>query len=202
MVILEVVGWFILSCVLMSFIEHQVHSRLMHRKNYLSEHTTVFKRIFESHAMVHHGHYSSQYTDEPVPAGEDKEIRLNPGRGIIKALPFALAIAVLSRVGAVVFILTVVFHHWTWNKIHLEMHKPEGRGFSKWPIYKFLARYHYLHHCHPGKNFNVVFPLADYVLGTQSRPATIKETEAMQALGLYLSGAAQIETAKAIAQVK
>ena len=55
-----------------------------------------------------------------------------------------------------------------WNHIHLEMHKPEQRNFSTWPIYRFLARYHWLHHRYPDKNFNVVFPLADYVLGTSA----------------------------------
>jgi len=49
------------------------------------------------------------------------------------------------------------------------MHKPEQRFFSTWPIYKFLARYHWLHHRSPDKNFNVVFPLADYVLGTLAK---------------------------------
>ena len=63
----------------------------------------------------------------------------------------------------------MTFHHWAWNTIHLEMHKPEHRLFSTWPIYKFLARYHCLHHRHLDRNFNVVFPLADYVLGTSVR---------------------------------
>ena len=48
----------------------------------------------------------------------------------------------------------MIFHHWAWNKIHLEM---------------LLARYHCLHHRHLDRNFNVVFPLADYVLGTSVR---------------------------------
>jgi len=60
-------------------------------------------------------------------------------------------------------------HHWAWNKIHLEMTKPEQRVFSTWAVYKFLARYHWLHHRYQNKNFNVVFPLADYVLGTNAR---------------------------------
>jgi hypothetical protein len=55
-----------------------------------------------------------------------------------------------------------------WNKIHLEMHKPEQRIFSKWQSYRFLARNHWLHHRYQSKNFNVVFPLADYVLGTRA----------------------------------
>src|SRR5947208_13457546 len=33
MFILQIAGWFIFSCILMSFIEHQVHRRLMHRRN-------------------------------------------------------------------------------------------------------------------------------------------------------------------------
>ena len=63
----------------------------------------------------------------------------------------------------------MIFHHWAWNKLHLEMHKPERRVFSTWPVYTFLARYHCLHHRHLDRNFNVVFPLADYVLGTSAR---------------------------------
>ncbi len=81
------------------------------------------------------------------------------------------------------FIAVVTFHHWVWNKIHLEMHKPEQRKFSHWPVYKFLARYHWLHHKYPNKNFNVVFPLADYLLGT-SVQASSSDIEQMKKLGL------------------
>ena len=78
-------------------------------------------------------------------------------------------IALVSWQGATVFVAAMTFHHWAWNKIHLEMHKPEQRVFSTWPVYKFLARYHCLHHRYQDRNFNVVFPLADYVLGTSVR---------------------------------
>src|SRR6266511_2375210 len=109
MFILQIGGWFIFSCILMSFIEHQVHRKLMHRTSFLSAHT-----------------------------------------------------AFVSWQGAAVFVAAMIFHHWAWNQIHLEMHKPEQRVFSTWPVYKFLARYHCLHHRHLDRNFNVVFPLADY----------------------------------------
>jgi hypothetical protein len=164
MIILQIVGWFGFSCVLMSFIEHQVHSRLMHRR------TGAFKKAFEAHAIFHHKHYSKIFSDEPVPDGEDQEIRLTVRKAPIKAIPFAAAIALVSWQGALIFVMVVCLHHWIWNKIHLEMHKPEQRGFSKWPVYKFLARYHWLHHRYPDKNFNVVFPLADYILGTCAKP--------------------------------
>jgi hypothetical protein len=169
MFILHIGGWFLFSCILMSFIEHQIHRTLMHRKNFLSAHTASFKRVFEAHALVHHTHYAEIFSDEPVARGEDKEIRLTVRKAPIKALPIAALIALVSWQGAAVFVAAMIFHHWAWNKLHMEMHKPEQRGLSTWPVYKFLARYHCLHHRHLDRNFNVVFPLADYVLGTSVR---------------------------------
>ena len=163
MFILQIVGWFIFSCILMSFIEHQVHCRLMHRR------TAAFRRAFEAHALNHHRHYSKIFSDEPVAPGEDKEIRLTVHKAPIKAIPIAVLIALVSWQGAIVFVAVACLHHWVWSQIHLEMHKPEQRIFSKWPGYKFLARYHWLHHRYQDKNFNVVFPFADYVLGTSAQ---------------------------------
>lgn len=187
MFILQIIGWFVFSGILMSFIEHQVHSRLMHRRNFLSGRSAGFKRIFEGHAIVHHQHYSKIFCDEPVGVGEDKEIRLTVRKAPIKALPIALIIALVSWPGAIAFLITVTFHHWVWNQIHLEMHKPEQRIFSSWPIYQFLARHHYLHHRYPDRNFNVVFPFADYVLGTNVQPSQA-DLDCMQELGLYGEG--------------
>jgi hypothetical protein len=177
MFVLHLIGWTIFSCILMSFIEHQVHSQLMHRRSF-----ATFQKTFEAHAGTHHGHYTKIFSDEPVPRGEDKEIQLTVRKAPIKALPFAAVIALFSWQGAIIFICTVVFHHWAWNKIHLEMHKPESRGFSRWPVYKFLARYHWLHHRYPDKNFNVVFPFADYILGTCAKPNQADLTKMEQQL--------------------
>jgi hypothetical protein len=183
MLILEISGWLIFSCILTSFIEHQVHSKLMHRSNFLSGHTRSFKRMFEAHTLVHHKHYAQIFCDAPVPRGEDREIRLTVRKAPIKALPFAAIIALVSWHGAAVFVAVMTFHHWAWNKIHLEMHKPEQRIFSHSRVYRFLARHHFLHHRHMDRNFNVVFPLADYVLGTRVR-ATQVDLKSMKQAGL------------------
>jgi hypothetical protein len=177
MFLMQIVGWFVFSCILMSFIEHQVHSRLMHRRS-----IERFKRTFEAHAIVHHEHYSRIFSDDPVGPGEDKEIRLTVHKAPIKALPIAAVIALVSWPGAIVFIGVVTMHHWIWNKIHLEMHKPEQRLFSHWPIYKFLARYHWLHHRYPYRNFNVVFPFADYVLGTTAKANEVDRKRMLEQL--------------------
>ena len=55
--------------------------------------------VFEAHALVHHKHYSKIFSDEPVPPGEDKEIRLTVRRAPIKAIPFAALIALISWPG-------------------------------------------------------------------------------------------------------
>ena len=176
-------AWFIFSCVLMSFVEHLVHSRLMHRTNFLSRHTASFKRVFKAHALVHHKHYSKIFSDEPVAPGEDKEIRLTVRKAPIKAMPIAAPIALVSWEAAAMFVAVMTFHHWTWNKLHLEMHKPQQRLFSTWAVYKFLARHHFLHHRYPNRNFNVVLPLADYLLRTRVR-ANEDDRRVMQQLGL------------------
>lgn len=191
--VLQNIGWFLFSCALVSFIEHQVHAKLMHKKNFLSKYTSSYKRVYEAHAIVHHGHYSQIFQDEPLPPGEDKEIRLTVRKAPVKTLPFAILIAFVSIPGALIFSLTTVMHHWLWNKIHLEMHKPELRGFSQWPAYKLLARHHFLHHIYPNKNYNVVFPFADFILCTNVK-ASNSEMLAMHELGFLSLKPAEIKT--------
>lgn len=180
---IQLFAWFAGLAVLMSFIEHQVHRRLMHRKNFLSSRFQAFKKMFEHHAIIHHVHYHKDFSDEPVAPGKDRHIRLSIKEGFLEALPISALIALVSWQGAIVFEIVVCLHHFLWNKIHIEMHKPEKRYFSNWSAYKFLARHHYLHHIYPDKNFNVVFPLADYVLGTNVH-ATNADLQGMSLLGI------------------
>lgn len=179
---IQPLAWFVVLAVLMSFIEHQVHRRLMHRKHMLSGRLPALKKVFEHHAILHHGHYHQIFYDEPVPQGQDRHLRLSMKEGVLEALPISILMTIISWQGAMIFLMIVCLHHFIWNQIHLEMHKPEKRFFSHWSIYKFLARYHYLHHRYPNTNFNVVFPLADYVLGTHSRPSQ-SDLEEMSRLG-------------------
>src|SRR5712692_10522400 len=60
MFILQIGGWFIFSCILMSFIEHQIHRKLMHRKNF--EPPRVSWRLHSLRGW-------SDDKTQPVPAG-------------------------------------------------------------------------------------------------------------------------------------
>jgi hypothetical protein len=182
---LSIVGWFAAMVLLMSLVEHQVHCRLMHKKprNFLLRDLRARQRMFTSHAVEHHTQYRQHFHDTPVPPGEDRGIRLNVREGLLEAVPISLLLGCFSLTGAIMFPLVVCLHHTIWNHIHLEMHKPTGRFFAQWPAYKFVARHHFLHHRHPDKNFNVAFPLGDFLCGTIATP-TADDLEAMRAEGI------------------
>ena len=182
---LGIAAWFVACVVLMSLVEHQVHCRLMHKKPRLSllRNLKARNRIFTSHAVEHHTQYRQRFHDDPVPHGEDRGIRLNILEGIVESLPVPLVVAPFSITGAVMFPLVVCLHHVIWNQIHMEMHKPEGRFFANWAAYKSVARHHFLHHRYPDKNFNVAFPIGDFLFGTVAKP-TEADWQAMKAEGI------------------
>jgi hypothetical protein len=182
---LGIAAWFVVCVVLMSLVEHQVHCRLMHKKPRLSllRNLKARNRIFTSHAVEHHTQYRQTFHDDPVPHGEDRGIRLNILEGIVESLPVFIVVAPFSITGAVMFPLVVCLHHVIWNQIHMEMHKPEGRFFANWAAYKMVARHHFLHHRYPDKNFNVAFPIGDFLFSTVAKP-TPADWDAMRAEGI------------------
>ena len=137
---IQPLAWFVVLAVLMSFLEHQIHRSLMHRKNILSGRLPAFKKVFEHHAILHHGHYHQIFHDEPVPHRQDGHLRLSMKEGFLEALPISVLMTTISWQGALTFLIVVCLHHFIWNAIHMEMHKPEKHFFSKWSTSKFLAR--------------------------------------------------------------
>ena len=183
--VLSLAGWFAAMVVLMSLIEHQIHCKLMHkqpRASFLKK-LRVRQKIFFFYSAEHHTQYRKVFHDDPMPKGEDRGIRLNFWEGLVEGLPVAIILSFFSFVGAGMFMLVVAIHHTIWNQIHLEMHKPTKRFFANWSLYKFCARHHFLHHKYPDKNFNVAFPIGDYICGTIAKPSE-KDWEAMRAEGI------------------
>jgi len=193
LLVVSIVAWFVVLVVVMSLIEHQVHCKLMHKKprNIFLRNLTARQRIFTSHAVEHHGQYRKVFHDDPLPPGEDRGIRLNLLEGLVECLPLSLTLGLLAfltgfntfLVGAVIWPGVVFLHHTIWNQIHLEMHQPKQRFFSDWQAYKFVARHHFLHHRYPDKNFNVAFPVGDFLCGTIAKPSA-DDWQAMRAEGI------------------
>jgi sterol desaturase/sphingolipid hydroxylase (fatty acid hydroxylase superfamily) len=183
--LVHLVCWFCAMVVLMSIIEHQVHSRLMHKmpRHSAWRNFAARRRIFTSHAVEHHRQYRERFHDDPVPHGTDRGIRLNVREGLLESLPVSIVLGCFSTTGAIMFPVVVCLHHVLWNQIHLEMHKPAGRSFARWAAFKCVARHHYLHHRYPDKNFNVALPVGDYLFGTVAKP-TAADWQAMRAEGI------------------
>jgi hypothetical protein len=60
----------------------------------------------------------------------------------------------------------VLLYYFAYEGFHYLMHKPSMPWIERTGAFKFMKHHHQLHHVYMGKNFNVVFPLADFLLGT------------------------------------
>ena len=65
--------------------------------------------------------------------GQDRHLHLSMKEGFLEALPISVLMTMISWQGAMTFLMVVCLHHYIWNQIHMEMHKPEKRFFSQIP---------------------------------------------------------------------
>lgn len=163
--------------VLMSFVETVLHGYFMHARflpEWMYRIVPFFERAVHEHRDLHHGTYYQHFDREDDPYGRNLNLKIHPLTAFIGIVGFAPAYALIavwaSSVPYLMLIVVVVLHMCVWNLIHTEMHIPRHPWWTKLRVYKFLARYHYLHHDairrHEGKNFNVVLPFWDFVLGS------------------------------------
>lgn len=180
------------SILLMSFMEYFLHGHVMHRKvfpDFVYKRAKFIETFLHNHVVLHHGKYFKQFNHEPDERASAhllisyRTVIL----GLLVALPFmALYTVYVSIVPPLIFISIAFLHRFIWNTIHTEMHHPVYPYWSKWEVYKFLARYHYLHHNTHRKNgnvnYNVVLPIADYVMGKVGTP-TEEQRDEMRKFG-------------------
>lgn len=170
---MSIIFYIISSVLLVSFLEWYIHKYLMHKD---ITKISYLKRLYRNHTHQHHTRFYSDFNNEPDEVGRQFALRTEILPNFILMSPIYLVIYLVSPWFALVLACTQLFHHITWNIIHNEMHNPSCR-FIRWiPGYKFLEFHHYLHHRHMNKNFNIVFPIFDYVMGTVAKP-TVKDLE-------------------------
>lgn len=146
-----------------SFFEWYWHKYWMHQPRFPRE-------AFRGHTIVHHGLYrgdESFYLDE---GDHPNHILLKPYAlpGIVLAhVPLIWAIeryvAPHTAIGALVAMVLyfVIYEYMHWN-----MHVPRRQFVERFRWFQFLRTHHQLHHRYYQKNFCVLFPLADWMLGT------------------------------------
>ncbi len=184
--LLSIVGWLFASCVLMSFLEFFIHRYLMHKRvlpQRVYNHVPGLGTLFRNHAVLHHTHYYKVFNHEEDPVGRKISIRLDLWIALVGgALVWALTYP-LSPVIGPAFASVLLLHHLAWNCIHAEMHNPKPRWFGRTRFFRFFAHYHWMHHRYPGKNYNVVFPCADFVFGKYLKPSAA-DVEQMRSIGI------------------
>jgi hypothetical protein len=68
-------------------------------------------------------------------------------------------------------IALLAFAHWfAWNIAHAHMHLRCYLWLDNWEVFRYLEWHHWLHHRYKNKNYNAVFPLADFIFGTSAKP--------------------------------
>jgi hypothetical protein len=128
------------------------------------------REAFRGHTIVHHGLYRGD-DSYFLPEGEDPEhILLKPyalPAILLAHLPIILLIeryvAAHTAIGA---ITACILYFSTYEYMHWNMHVPRGHLVERFRWFQFLRQHHKLHHRYMQKNFCVLFPLADWMLGT------------------------------------
>jgi sterol desaturase/sphingolipid hydroxylase (fatty acid hydroxylase superfamily) len=137
----------------------------MHRR------VQIFSYPFEKHAMVHHQIFKADETYHLIKEEDKYTIPMawwnGPAIIAVGIIPFIVAGVLLKSWGIVCgSLLACCSYYGAYEYIHWCMHLPRKRSVERSGIFFRLNGHHLLHHRYMGKNFNVVFPLADLCLGT------------------------------------
>lgn len=154
-----------IGIVYASFFEWILHRYVMHRP--IGRFTYPFRR----HALVHHHVFKADHTYHLINEKDKETIPMawwnGPlliGLGLVPFLLWGwLGNAWGIPCGA---LLACSLYYGTYEYLHWCMHLPRRRTVERSGIFFRLNGHHLLHHRYMHKNFNVVLPLADLLLGT------------------------------------
>jgi hypothetical protein len=65
------------------------------------------------------------------------------------------------------FMAAVILYYGLYEYLHWCMHVPRTRRFQSSRLFRWIDRHHRLHHLQPGRNLNVVLPIADFLFRTR-----------------------------------
>jgi hypothetical protein len=178
------------SVFLISFAELAIHRHAMHRKllpRWVYRVNPDMDLQFHNHAVLHHGTYYRVFDHEPSREGKYFNLRILPAdtlRLFVVFSPLVVPLALfVSLYSAATLLIMVAAHNMVWSAVHVQMHVPESaRFFSDTAYFRFIARHHFMHHQRMGKNYNVVIPIADFIMGSATKPS-VSDVREMLRLG-------------------
>lgn len=156
---------FIVAVVFASFFEWTLHRYIMHRP------VGKFDYPFRAHALVHHRTFKADHTYHLINEADKHTIPMAWWNGPVLIAVGMIPFVIVSWVTGAWALLcgalpAAALYYGAYEYMHWCMHLPKKRQIERSGIYFRLNGHHLLHHRYMGKNFNVVFPLADLCLGT------------------------------------
>ena len=153
------------SIVYVSFVEWSLHRFVMHRPFF------GFVYPFEAHAKVHHRVFRADWSYHLLREADKKTIHMAWWNGPVLVLATTLpSIPVAWLLGSwwviAVVCLVCALYYCAYEYLHWCMHLPRKRFVERSGIFFRLNGHHLLHHRYMNRNFNVVLPIADLLLGT------------------------------------
>ncbi|MDZ4816321.1 MAG: fatty acid hydroxylase [Verrucomicrobiota bacterium] len=168
---------FIGGVVYCSFFEWTLHRFVMHKN------LKFFQYPFRSHALIHHTVFKADQTYH-FKRHQDKKIVKMAWWNAPLMWTIHLPWFYLLQKGTGVHVmwgllLSMVIYYIVYEYMHYCMHVPKDRNVEFSPIFYKLNGHHLLHHRYMHRNFNVVLPLADMILGTLILRSPIKFAQAV-----------------------
>ena len=163
-----IITGFLLGVVFASFFEWTLHRFIMHKP------LGGFDYAFKAHAVVHHQTFKADKTYHLANDKDKKTIPMAWWNGpvliAVAQIPFVLfCLAVDHWLLLLGSTIAISAYYAAYEYMHWCMHLPKTRRIERSGIYFRLNGHHLLHHRYMRKNFNVVLPLADFLLGTLLR---------------------------------
>jgi hypothetical protein len=173
-----VLGFVLLGICYTSFIEWSLHRFVMHKPLFF------FQYPYKAHHCVHHRLFKA-----------DRSYHLEGRNEIAYLIPMAwwngpVLILLASSPWLVLALLTsfwpmyigvtiaIALYYATYEYLHWCMHLPKERTVERSGLFFRLNGHHLLHHRYMHRNFNVVCPLADLLLGTLLLRSKVKFAQA------------------------
>jgi sterol desaturase/sphingolipid hydroxylase (fatty acid hydroxylase superfamily) len=142
-----------------------------------------FELLYQRHALTHH--VAFHHDTMAAPSAREWRWVLFPAPAFLGAVALvtpiavALGLALGRNVGALVE-MTAVGFYLLYEWCHLSYHQPEHSIVGRLAPVRVLRRHHQRHH-HPALakryNFNVTFPIWDYVRGSVAPPEAIERAD-------------------------
>ncbi|MDR3416344.1 MAG: sterol desaturase family protein [Nevskia sp.] len=154
-----------------NLVEHAGHRGPMHHPR------KGLRLVYERHSGQHHRFFTPQRMD--LESTRDFKAVLFPPVLLLFffgcfALPVGIPLALLTTANiGYLFALTSFGYFLNYEWLHFAYHTPEDSWIARLPGVRVLRRHHTLHHDQnlmSHYNFNITYPIADWLRGTLYRP--------------------------------